>query len=63
MANRDDRKNTQKEEKLQGGVHKELVNEIMSLTDEEVQLVTHLLVSSQIIPPREQHVQCLRPYH
>lgn len=31
---------------LQEELHKELVDEIMSLTEEEVQLVIHLLASS-----------------
>lgn len=56
------KKMTEREEGLPPeGVHKELLEAILSLTDEEVQLVTHLLASSQTLPLRGQLVRYPRP--
>lgn len=62
MANRVEQEKVGKEGLLRDGVHRELIEEIMSLTDEEVRLVTHLLASSQILLHQEQPERCLRPY-
>lgn len=62
MANRIEQEKAGKGELLRDGVHRELIEEIMSLTDEEVQLVTHLLASSRILLHQEQPERCLHPY-